>query len=47
MEPVSLIFSVAFGIISFVMWFEGRDFSDVGLATALGLLFLIISKLEW
>ena len=46
MEMVTLVCSVVFGVISFAMWFEDRDFRDVGLATALSLLFLILYKLE-
>lgn len=46
MSTLSLVCSVIFGVISFVTWFEDRDFRDIGLATALCLLFLIISKLE-
>ena len=41
-----LVCSVVFGVISFAMWFEDRDFRDIGLATALCLLFLILYKLE-
>lgn len=46
MSTLSLVCSVVFGVISFVMWLDDRDFRDIGLATALCLLFMIISKLE-
>lgn len=47
MAILTLICSLTFGIISFYMWLvDDAEFRDIGLATALCLLFLIISKLE-
>lgn len=46
MAILTFICSVTFGIISFYMWLDDAEFRDIGLATALCLLFLIISKLE-
>lgn len=43
---VSLIFAFAFVVISCSMWLNGEGFQDIGLATAIGLLFMILWRLD-